>query len=230
MTPVDYLPLFTEVFGAQLIEPSKLPRASHSGFSGSTTYGHWIEWRDGEIVRAGSIGELHSIYNEVKVNGDGSDLRPALEEWDRRSMARAEDEAAAIVRNILIEELTPHQDKSGIWWLDLGPVMVGVEPGDSTDELARLAIREFEDLGIHLPHFEVGRKFTKEEIARVRASLPRPEDPTQPQHENQAAERPGPVTDDAADRPVFPEPDSNQFEIFIEGAFRYCDLNGVVSL
>src|SRR5262249_13875758 len=121
--------------------------------------------------------------------------------------------------------------------LHLGWAELEVEPDESTEEMACRAIDVLEEeLGIYLPRFETGRIYTNEETARVRASLPKPEepnppfDPAQPQPNNEAAERRDPATDDAADRPAFPEPDCNQFEIFIEGAFRYCDLTGVVSL
>jgi len=61
MTPVDYLPLFTEIFGAQLIEPSKLPRASRSGFSGDTSSGTWFEWHDGTFVRTPGWGQFRPV-------------------------------------------------------------------------------------------------------------------------------------------------------------------------
>jgi hypothetical protein len=46
---------------------------------------------------------------------------------------------------------------------------------------------------------------------------------------------PNEATDDSEaaptiDRPTFPEPDSNQLEIYIEALFRHCDLSGVASL
>src|SRR5262249_17453006 len=73
------------------------------------------------------------------------------------------------------------------------------------------------ELGINLSRFETDRKFTKEEPARVRASLPKPEepdlpvDPAQPQHENQTAERPDPTPSEATD---FPQPDSREVREF----------------
>src|SRR5262249_23379958 len=213
MTQVDYLPLFTEVFGPQLIDPSKLPRASRSGFSGNIPDGQWIEWRDGKIFRAGSIEKLHALHNELKANGAGSDLRAVLAEWDCRGTARIKNEAAAIVTDILTGRRKPKRGRLHLGWAE-----IAVEPDESAEELACRAIDVLnEELGINLSRFETDRKFTKEETARVRASLPKPEepdlpvDPAQPQHENQTAERPDPTPSEATD---FPQPDSREVREF----------------
>src|SRR5262249_43552597 len=151
MTSIDYLPLLTEVFGPPLTEPSKTPHTRRFGdgsFSGSTTNGQWIEWHDGELIRAGSIEKLHAIHTEFKANGGSGDLRAVLREWDRRSAEEAKNEAAALVREILAERLKPRDG-----YLDLG--LVVIEDDDlldyTTEKLADRAIEEFRDLGIKLP-------------------------------------------------------------------------------
>src|SRR5262249_20237062 len=160
VTTVDYLPILTEIFGSQLIEPSKLPRASRSGFSGSTVSSQWFEWRNGELVRAGSIDELRPIYNKFKADGNGSDLQAIMAEWDRGSTARMKDEAAAIIREILLEKRVPWQDKYGNKRLHLGWAEIDVGPDESTEELAERAIETLnEELGLNL-RFETGRNFT----------------------------------------------------------------------
>src|SRR5215469_6717008 len=98
MTSVDHLPLFIEVFGPQLKDTNRFGDGSFLG----TDDGRWFEWRDGELIRCGSIEKLHAIHNEVKANG-GGDLREILWEWDWRGTARIKDEAAAIIREILLE-------------------------------------------------------------------------------------------------------------------------------
>jgi len=199
--------------------------------------GPWFEWCDGEIIRVGSIKEFQPIHNEFQAKGKGGDLRAVLWEWDRRGRARMENEAAAIICEILLERRVPQQDKYGNRRLHVGWAEIDVEPDNTTEELADLAIEtlneELEDFGIDLPRFDPGRLFTEEEIARARASLPQPEEPaTNPPDPDPA---PNETTDDSeavptTDRPAFPEPDSNQLEIFIDAAFRHCNLSGVVSL
>src|SRR5262249_4594360 len=140
MTPVDYLPLFTEVFGAQLIEPSKLPRASRSGFSGDTSSGTWFEWHNGTFVRTGSIEKLHALRTDAKANGAGSDLPAVLAEWDRRGTAMIKDDAAAVVREILIGKRRPWRGRLHLGWAELE-----VEPDESTEEMACRAIDVLEE-------------------------------------------------------------------------------------
>jgi putative DNA primase/helicase len=138
------------------------------------------------------FGSLDWFEKRIKKNG-GGDPRTALEKFVREESKEAEreaqaeeaknereaeaeeakHEAAGIVNDILIEKLRPKQDESGKWRLDLGLAEIEVEPDDSTKTLAYRAIDEFEAWGIRLP--KVGRKFTEEERARVRASLPKPE-------------------------------------------------------
>src|SRR5262249_7611536 len=166
---------------------------------------------DGE--RHGFFGPLEWVEKIIQKNG-GGDPFTALKKSIREDMAAIEteaerkaradqerDEAAAIVRDILTGSRKPKQDKSGRWWLGLGSVAIVVEPDDSTEELARLAIEtlneELEDLGIDLLRFEAGRIFTEEEIARAEAGLAKPEKPEppadpapQPQHDSKAADRP----------------------------------------
>src|SRR5262249_32619196 len=130
-------------------------------------------------------------YNKFKADGNGSDLQAILAEWDRGSTARMKDEAAAIIREILLEKRVPWQDKYGNKRLHLGWAEIDVGPDESTEELAERAIETLnEELGLNL-RFETGRNFTKDEIARVRASLPQAEEPTppaQPDAENDTPE------------------------------------------
>src|SRR5215813_3654938 len=212
MTSIGYLPLLTEVFGAQLIEPLKLPRTSRCGFSG-TADGQWFEWHDGEIIRSGSIEELHSLHTEIKANGSG-DLRAVLAEWDRGGKARMKDEAAAIIREILLGKRAPRQGKYGNRRLHLGWTEIDVAPNESAEEIATRAIEalneELEPLGVKLPCFENGRLFTEEEIAHARAALPPAEEELEPTTEPPAnsgepeaasndAPQPDPASNEAAD-------------------------------
>src|SRR5262249_34536743 len=104
-----------------------------------------------------------------------------LMEWDCRGMGRTKNEAAAIIREILLEKRVPWQDKYGNRRLNLGWAEIDVEPDESTEENAARAIEalneELEHLGIRLSRFETGRNFTEEEIARVEAGLPHPAEP-----------------------------------------------------
>src|SRR5262249_32040782 len=106
MTATDLTPLFVEVFGARLGDTNRYGDGSFS----DATDGQWFQWCDGEIIRSGSIEELHSVHSTVRANG-GGDLRAVLREWDHAGRARVRNAAAAIVCEILLEKRIPRNGR-----------------------------------------------------------------------------------------------------------------------
>src|SRR5262252_3862782 len=196
MTFTDYSLVFTEIFGPP--DPEQPSDKNIRHYCGGAVSVDTVTKRYTTIIEVDGrrIGlfdlNIEGLTKLIKTNG-GGDWHTALtkkireenaaeaeeEEEKETEKERREHEAAAIVNDILTGRLKPEQDKSGKWCLDLGSVAVEDNdlPNYTTEELADFAIEAFRDLGIYLPCFDTGRKFTDEEKARVRASLPQPEEP-----------------------------------------------------
>jgi len=147
-----------------------------------------------------------------------------------------EDELAAYGRAILTGKLALKQNKSGKWSLDLGQVAFEWDehPNYDTLQLVDLAQEALEphvveDEWEECPESEPGTAQAKPAEPEP-PSMPQPEPELEPATPPPPAAEPDRAPDDAPERPAFPEPWRDQFEICIDAWFRYCDLSGIVSL